>query len=346
MSALPVTLLTGFLGSGKSTLLDRLLGRPEMADMAVLINEFGEVGLDHLLVRAVSGETVILDSGCLCCSMHGEMLTALRDLFFQRVKGEVPEFERVMIETTGLADPAPIIHTLMADPLLAGRYRLDGIVATIDGLVGERTLDEHEEAVKQAALADRLVVTKTDLAEPASLAALEDRLRHLNPAAPILRAVMGDIDPDRILASGLFDGSGKIPDVERWLRTEAVAARDHHHHHHHHDHDHQTHRHDRRIDSFVIIRDRPLSWPALAFALETLTAAHGEAILRIKGIVDVGATGPVAVHAVQHVFHQPVPLAAWPDDDHRSRIVFITRDLPRAIVESQFDAILEADNPA
>ncbi len=330
MNIFPVTVLTGFLGSGKTTLLNHLLSQPGMAQTAVLINEFGEIGLDHLLVRHVADDIVLLNSGCLCCTVRGDMIKALRELYFKRVEGTVPEFTRIVIETTGLADPAPILHTLMTDPLLSSIYRLDGIVTTVDAVHGGRALDQYEEAIKQAAVADRLILTKTDLAGYEQTEVLHARLRTLNPAAPILRAINGAVAPSAILEAGLFNDRDKIPDVRKWLNTEAYTAA----HAGHHPHTHDVNRHDARVQAFAFIQETPVTWPALAFGLETLIAQHGEQVLRMKGIVHVaGSDRPLAIHGIQHVLHPPAELDGWPDDDHRTRIVFITRDLSRQIVE-------------
>lgn len=363
-AGIPVTLLTGFLGSGKTTVLNGLLRHPGMAQTAVIINEFGEIGLDHELVASARDDMVLLKSGCLCCTVKGDLIDALRRLFLQRVRGEVPEFERVVIETTGLADPAPIIHTLMADPLVAARYRLDGVVVTVDAVVGAATLDEHEEAVKQAAVADRLLLTKTDLADAAALEALEARLDRLNPAAPRLRVTQGALDPAAILDVGLYDPSSKQPDVARWLQAERYAGQGHHEHHdhrdhehgHEHGHDHHDHdhghgddhghdpnRHDDRIRAFCFVIDAPVEPFAFESWLNILTSFRGPNLLRIKGIVNlVGHDRPVAIHGVQHLFHPAIELPAWPSEDRRSRIVFITRDLDEAVIRETFSAFTGA----
>tara|TARA_R110000868_G_scaffold92100_5_gene255494 strand:+ start:7715 stop:8869 length:1155 start_codon:yes stop_codon:yes gene_type:complete len=343
------TVITGFLGSGKTTLLNALLSHDGMDKTAVLINEFGDIGLDHLLVREVSEDVVLLNSGCICCSVRGDLISGLRDLFVKRTRGEVPAFDRVIIETTGLADPAPILHTLMTDPLLTSKFRLDSVVTTVDALHGEGQLDTHPESVKQAAVADRILITKSDLADDATRSSLETRLRHLNPAAPIHVVSMGDIDPSKLFNAGLYDPTTKSMDVQKWLHDEAYEQHgdESHEHEHDHKHDHEhshnhpphdVNRHDDHIRSFCITFDEPLHWDAFVTWAEIFTQMRGESLLRVKGILNlVGESNPVAIHAVQHVFHPPATLPGWPDDDHRSKIVFITKDLgPQVIRDSLY----------
>lgn len=348
---IPVSVITGFLGSGKTTVLSRLLRHPAMGRAAVIINEFGEVGLDHDLVASATDDAVVLEGGCICCTVRSDMVETLRNLFLQRTKGEVPAFERVLIETTGLADPAPILHTLMVDPLVATRFRLDSVVATVDTVNGAAQLDHHPESVKQAAVADRLLLTKTDLArDPASLRdadALEERLRRLNPAAPMHRIVDGAVDPDLLFGAGLYDPATKHPDVARWLKEEAYPPETGQDHDHAHDHDHGAHhhhhRHDDGIRSYCIYRDASLDWSTWVGWLEALIATRGNEILRMKGILNVtGLDAPVAVHGVQHLFHPPALLDSWPSDDHRSRLVFITQNIGQEAIAKMLDAWADA----
>jgi len=330
---IPVTVITGFLGAGKTTLLNRLLKRPELADTAVLINEFGEIGLDHLMVERLDEDTVLLNAGCLCCTVRGDLVRALRGLA-ERAEGRA--IRRVAIETTGLADPAPILQTLMSDPIVLRAFRLDGVVTLVDAVHGEATLDAQPEAVKQAAVADRLVLTKTDLAAPEAVQALRARLAALNPGAPLLTAQHGDIAPDALLEAGPFDPAAKNPDVGRWLDEETYAAHAHHH--------HDVNRHDARIAAFCLTFDTPLHWDGIATWVEMLIMTRGESLLRIKGVLDlVGEDRPVVIHGVQHVFHPPTRLPTWPENEpRRSRLVFITRDLARETIEAGLAAFEKA----
>jgi G3E family GTPase len=328
----PASLITGFLGSGKTTLLNHVLGHAEMSDSAVIVNEFGEVGLDHLFMRQIDGETVVMSSGCLCCTVRSDLESTLRDLMAKRASGAVPPFARVLIETTGLADPAPIVQLFFSNPFLMHDYRLDAVVTTVDAVNGMRQLDEQPEPIKQAAIADRLLLTKVDLASAAEVAGLEARLDTLNPGAPVLRVAHGVIAPDQLFAAALFDPARKTPDVRAWLREEAIAAR-HDHHHHHHD----VNRHDARVRAFCLSFDAPLDWMVFNRWLAALRRERGDRLLRVKGVLDlIDEPGPVAIHGVHHVFHPPILIDRWPDDERRSRIIFITRDLDRAEVEASY----------
>ena len=340
VSLIPVTLLTGFLGSGKTTVLNHVLKQPDMAATAVIVNEFGEIGLDHLLVERSSEDVVLLNSGCLCCTVRNDIVDTLTDLFVDRVKGKVPFFTRVAIETTGLADPASILHTLMTEPIVAARYMLDGVVTTVDAVNGAGTLDRQPEAVKQAAVADRLLLTKTDLAEPAAQQAFEARLALLNPSAPVIRVAQGAVDPALLFNLGFFDPATKGVDVQRWLRDEAFAG-------HEHDHDDghpDPNRHDDRIRAFCITRERPISWGVLSGWLDGLATMRGDDLLRFKAIVALSdrPDQPVVLHGVQHLFHPPVLLPQWPGEDRRTRMVFITRDLRQAAIEATLTAFEKA----
>ena len=326
---IPVSVITGFLGSGKTTLLNHLVRHPGMGETAVIVNEFGEIGLDHELIENSDENTILLGSGCLCCTVRGDLVDTLGDLSVRRLKGEVPPFKRVVIETTGLADPAPILHTLMSVPVVR-RYALENVITTVDLVNGSNTLIKHKEAVKQVAIADRLIITKSDLCEADETDRLAAELRKLNPAAPMISVVDGDIDPDDLFGSLRFDLQTKSDDVREWLRAEEYdddAAQ----------HKHDVNRHDDHIEAFCLTFSEPMNWSTVALWLDTLVASQGEKLLRVKGILDVtDIPEPLVIHAVQHLFHPPVRIKAWPAGPHASRIVFITRDLPRSEVEEAY----------
>ena len=360
-SAIPITVLTGFLGSGKTTLLRHLLQDPAMAGTAVIINEFGEVGLDDALVEKTDEDTVLLPSGCVCCTVRGDLTKALAKLHMQSLHETIPKIRRVVLETSGLADPTPIAHTLMTDEDTYRIYQLDGIVTTVDAQHGLQQLEDSFEPVKQIALADRIVLTKTDLVAAEMVARLEARIREFNATTEILQIVKGETEPVRLIGLGAHEPALTGADPERWLGMSGPTnghdhacgpecEHDHHHvqHGHHHgdevcghDCEHHTvtqHEHLHGIASFALTFEKPLDGNALSLSLQTLAAAYGDKLLRVKGIVAVeNQPKPFVVHGVQHVFYPPDVLREWPktaDGQHNktSRFVFITRDLDRATV--------------
>ncbi|MEW5425049.1 GTP-binding protein [Amorphus sp. 3PC139-8] len=351
---IPLTVITGFLGAGKTTLLNRLLSAPELADAAVIVNEFGDIPLDHLLVSNVADDVIELSSGCLCCTVRGELVSTLEDLLRRLDNGRLDRLSRVVIETTGLAHPAPILHAVMLHPYLVQRFRLDGVVTLLDAVNGMATLDAHEEAMAQVGVADRIVLSKTDLMAPddPSLAALKERLSTINPLAKVLDAAKGEATPAALLGLGLYDPETKRANVAAWLGEnhdhDHGHAHDHgghegHHHahdHHDHDHDHPVNRHSDRIRAFTLETDRPIATGALDMFLDLLMASHGPKLLRVKGIVKLAddPERPLVLHAVQHVLHPPARLPEWPPGPRTSRLVFIVDDLPEGFVRRLFDA--------
>lgn len=339
---IPVILLTGFLGSGKTTLLSRLLRDPAMAGSAVLINEVGAVGLDHLLVEEVSEEVSLLESGCLCCSVRGDLSRSLRDLFMRRLRREIGALDRVVIETTGLADPAPVIHTLLRDFFLAERFRLEGVITTVDVRNVPWQLGQHAEAVKQVAMADRIVLTKCDLGDSLQIADAQARVSELNPGAPQIQSDPEHAPSGLLEGLSLYDASRKTPDVQRWLGDAAILAQKRL----------QSRQgvfgrpeprlHDEAVQSHVFYFSTPFHAADFSRAMDTLLSVVGEQILRIKGLLAVeGEDAPRVIHAVQHERYPDSSLAAWPDEDHRSRLVFIVNDLSPGVIEKAFSAFCE-----
>ena len=323
--AISVSVLTGFLGSGKTTMLRHLLRAPEFARTAVIINEFGEIGLDHELLETSEDSFIELMTGCLCCKVRSDLAQTLAELLQRRDEGRCRPFDRIVIETSGLADPAPILQTLMTDAV-AGRLALGSVVTTVDAVNGAGTLAREEISRKQIAVADRIVLTKLDLVG-ASDSALRRRVAELNAGAPVLAADHGRIDPSRVFGAGLYDPQTKSTDVMAWLTQ---AARDHAHAHHAAD-----------IETFAILREQPIRAVTLTLLLEALAEHCGNDLLRLKGIVNIAESPdrPAVIHGVQHVFHAPAWLERWPSEDRRSRLVFIARHIPRRWVEVLLEAI-------
>ena len=334
---IPVSIVTGFLGSGKTTLVNRLLKRPEMNRVAVIVNELGEIGIDNDLVEVSSEQMMLLNNGCLCCVLRGDLQETLRDLFIKRRNGEIIDFDRVVIETTGLADPAPVMQTLITDSLLLEQYRLDCVVTLVDAVNAPGQLKEFTEPVKQVALADRLVITKSDLVAEKQLTALTERLREMNPKAPVRIAINGEVDLPFLVDVGLRSSKARLDEVERWLGADEVDGHGH------------GHRHDETVQSFVLRFDKAMPWETFTQCMDVLTALRGPDLLRVKGLVNVeGRAGPMVVQGVQHLFHPPLELASWPGADRGTRLVFITRGIPRQVIADLFAAIgaVTATRPA
>ncbi len=345
---LPVTLLTGFLGSGKTTLLARLVRHPAMAGAAVVINELGEAGIDHDLVTMSSENIALLANGCICCSVRTDLQETLRDLFARRKVGEIPDFDRVIIETTGLADPAPVVQTLASDTLIAAHFRLDGLVTLVDAVNAATQLAGHAEPARQIALADRVLITKSDIATPEQVHVVRDAVHSINPRAGVRLVLHGEIDPAELMGLGLVsaragpatlsflgeslqgagtdegegDGQGEGQGDGRPLSRRAAL-------------------HDAGIRTQVLRFDQPFTWAAFSSALELLSTLRGPDLLRVKGIVNVEGQ-PVVVQGVQHIFHPPVPLDRWPSADTGTRLVFITRRIEADVIRNLLQAVAAA----
>ncbi|KRE14840.1 ATP-binding protein [Bosea sp. Root483D1] len=345
---IPLTLLTGFLGAGKTTLLNRLLKDPALADTVVLVNEFGEIGLDHLFIEGSEDGMILLASGCLCCTIRDDLIVTLEDLLRRLDNGRMAPFRRLVIETTGLADPAPILNVLINHPYLAMRYKLDGVVTLVDAVNGMATLDAHPEALRQVVAADRLVLTKADIASDAeAVGALRKRLGELNPGIAILAP---DTPAEAIVGAGLYDIAARPDELRRWLAAETLEGHDHGHHHggHGHHHHHDVNRHDASIRAFTLTAEAPIREATFDLFWTLLRSTHGARLLRLKGLVALAEhpNGPLLVHAVQQILHPPVLLPAWPDADHRSRLVLIVKDLEEETVARLWSAFLGRSAPA
>ena len=333
--AIPVNVLTGFLGSGKTTLLNHLLRSAEFADCAVLVNEFGEVGIDHHLIEAVEGDVVLLRSGCVCCTVRGDLSSAIRALHARREQGLVPPYARLVIETTGLADPVPVLSTVLHEPMVRHHYRVGNVIATVDAVNGAQQLARQPEAAKQAAVADRVVITKTDLADAVAIEALQRRLEAINPGAVFARSAGAPPPAAFLLGQDVFDAVSKAAEVARWLAPRgpyhAVGRHS------------DPNRHDARIHAFALDLPDAVDWTVFGVWLTLLLQAHGDDILRIKGILAVaGSEQPVVVHGVQHLVHAPTHLARWPAGKRTSRLVFIVRDLRQTDIERSFTVFQRA----
>lgn len=339
MAQTPVTILTGFLGSGKTTLLNRALRDPALARTAVVINEFGEVSLDHLLATTSDDTIVVLENGCLCCTVFGDLVGTLNNLYHRREAGEVPHFDHVVIETSGLADPAPVVQAFLSEPTLAGLYRVGMVIVVFDAVNGPGTLERHEESVRQLALADRILVTKLDLVPVAERATVEaeliERLRRINPAAKIDRIDDPGVDPIALLSGAALDPTASDTAAKDWLNLAAYEHQDHDGHHHDHDGHHHHHHRDGDIESFAFVREEPTSRYALQLLLAALEQNLGANLLRVKGLVNVTEEPdrPAVIQGAQHLLHNISWLDRWPDNDRRTRIVFITQNIQRATIE-------------
>lgn len=342
LTHLPIHIITGFLGSGKTTLLNQLLQQPGMEETVVIVNEFGEIGIDHLLVKATTEDMVLLEGGCLCCSVRTDLVNTLEDLFLKQAGKQIPKFKQIIVETTGIADPAPILRTLINDPFIARHYRLGVIITTVDAVYGAEQLDEYQESVKQAALANMLIVTKIDLVDAAKLAVLKQRLRHLNPSASIdeLNLNQQKLDPRSLFERDCYNPETQRLDVNRWLQADIYN-------------NNQSpsppslnHIYDAHIKSFCIEHDEPLHWLTLEHWIQQLTRLRGKDLLRVKGIAYTYETDlPVLIQGVQHIFQPPVTLDAWATDKRRSQIVFITRNIEKTTIERVLTALKNSQTP-
>ena len=337
ITQIPVTVITGFLGSGKTTLLSSILKKKELQKTAVIINEFGEIGLDHALIEHTDENIVELQSGCICCTIQGDLNKTLIDLFDKMMNGKVSSFNRVLIETTGLANPVPIIHTLMSSIELIRIYSLDGVITVVDSVNGEKTLDLHEESLKQLALAEKIILSKTDIIDKDEIKSLIYRIKEINPVSQIVYSKFGNIPLEEIFGLGAYDPYKKSADVKNWLAAEKYKDKKHHHH-------HDVNRHNENIRAFSMMSENPVNMIAFSFFRDMITAALGANLLRMKGIINIaGEERPAVIHGVQHIFHPVQWLETWPDNDRRTKLVFITQNIKKEQIEDFFRPLMGLD---
>ena len=337
INQIPVTVITGFLGSGKTTLLSSILKKKEMQKTAVIINEFGEIGLDHALIEHTDENIIELQSGCICCTIQGDLNKTLIDLFDKMMNEKVSSFNRILIETTGLANPVPIIHTLMSSIELIRIYSLDGVITVVDSVNGEKTLDLHEESLKQLALAEKIILSKTDIVDKDEIKSLVDRIKEINPVSQIIFSKFGNTPLKKIFGLGAYDPYKKSADVKNWLAAEKYKDKKHHHH-------HDINRHNENIRAFSMMSENPVNMIAFSFFRDMITAALGANLLRMKGIVNIaGEERPAVIHGVQHIFHPVQWLEKWPDNDRRTKLVFITQNIKKKQIEDFFRPLMGLD---
>lgn len=331
---IPVNIITGFLGSGKTTLLKEILQKSEFNDTAVIVNEFGEVGLDHIILEEVEEGVLLLESGCICCTIRSDIQETIRSLQVKAAAGTIPSFKRLIIETTGLADPAPIVSTIAAEPIIRNHFRIGNIICTLDGIAGATTLNTHEEGTKQLAVADRILITKTDLVTLGKIKSLEKQAQGINPLAQIGHSNGTNFDVSLLFEEDINDPSKRVQEIERWFDSDRLAdLKDHHHAH--------AQQHGLGLKSFVIAFDEPIDWTVFGIWLTSLLHAYGEKILRVKGLLNVEESStPVILHGVQHIVHAPMHLERWPSEDRRSQIIFITKGISEDAIRTSLTTFL------
>ncbi len=344
MSSFPknigISVLTGFLGSGKTTVLTSLIKQKQMANAAIIINEFGEVGLDHDLIETTDEKVIELQNGCICCTIQGDLKTTLLNLLKKMEKGDISPFNHVIIETTGLADPVPIIHTLMTSLDLQRIYSIDGVITVVDSINGASTYNAHQEAVKQTAFADIIILSKTDIADKGTVDALTKRIKSINPKVTIIKSDKNSLPASKLLGLNDYNPQNKDWNVREWLEIEKNKSPSYSHNHHDHHHEHDVNRHGDDIETFAMVTSQPVSMTSVNFFLELLMSQMGENILRIKGILNIkGQSCPAVIHGVQHIFHPLGWLDKWPSDDKQSRLVFITKNIKKDMIDDLFKII-------